>query len=99
MARETVRSEPLVSCSLKERGLSTARVASLYVPSWCCSDRIIFMYLLHSFFFFFLFFFGIGTNYMLAMVMYVKQWLLINCHLNVCLPIPFSYVSVYNCHM
>ena len=44
-------------------------------------------------------FFCIGTNYMLAMVIYVKQWLLINCHLNVCLPVPFSYASVYNCHM
>ena len=46
-----------------------------------------------------LFFFCIGTNYMLAMAIYVKQWLLINCHLNVCLPVPFSYASVYNCHM
>ena len=54
------------------------------------------MYLLHFFFFFF---FCIGTNYMLAMGVYVKQWLLINCHLNVCLPVPFSYASVYNCHM
>ena len=92
MARETVRNEPSVSCSLKERGLSTVRVAYLYVTSWCCSDRIIFMYLLH-------FFFWIGTNYMLAMGVYVKQWLLIKYHLNVCLPVPFSYASVYNCHM
>ena len=48
--------------------------------SWCCSNRISFMYLLHPFFFF-LFFFCIGTNYMLAMGVYIKQWLLINCHL------------------
>ena len=95
MARETVRNEPSVSCSLKERGLSTARVAYLYVPSWCCSDRIIFMYLLH----FFCFCFCIDTNYMLSMSVYVKQWLLIKYHLNVCLPVPFSYASVYNCHM
>ena len=39
--------------------------------SWCCSNRISFMYLLHPFFF--LFFFCIGTNYMLAMGVYIKQ--------------------------
>ena len=32
MAREAIRNEPSISCSLKERGLSTARVAYLYVP-------------------------------------------------------------------
>ena len=32
MARETVQNEPSVSCSLKERGLSTTQVAYLYVP-------------------------------------------------------------------
>ena len=77
MAREIVRNEPSVSCSLKERGLSTTRVAYLYVPlgvvmiglSLCTSCT------------FFFFFFWIGTNYMLAMGVYVKQWLLINCHL------------------
>ena len=98
MARETVRNEPLVSYSLKERGLSTTRVAYLYVPlgivmiglSLCTSCTL---------FLFFFCFLCIGTNYMLAMGVYVKQWLLINCHLNVCLPVPFSYASVYNCHM
>ena len=69
MAREAVRNEPLVSCSLKERGLSTTRVAYLYVP---LGDVVIRLALCTSctlFFFFFLFlffFFGIGTNYMLA---------------------------------
>ena len=56
MARETVRNEPLVSYSLKERGLSTTRVAYLYVPlgvvmiglSLCTSCTL--------FLFFFLFF-------------------------------------------
>ena len=53
MARETVRSEPSVSCSLKERGLSTARVAYLYVPlgvvviglSLCTSCTFFFFFL------------------------------------------------------
>ena len=52
MVRETVRNEPSVSCSLKERGLSTARVAYLYVPlgvvviglSLCTSCTPFFLY-------------------------------------------------------
>ena len=80
MAREAVRNEPSVSCSLKERGLSTARVA-------LACNQISFMYLLHSFFSFFC----IGTNYMLAMGVYVRQWLLINSHLM------YAYLFLFLC--
>ena len=57
MAREAVQNEPSISFSLKERGLSTAQVAYLYVPlsvvviglSLCTSCTLFF------FFFFFLY--------------------------------------------
>ena len=92
MAREAVRNEPSVSCSLKERGLSTARVAYLYVPLGVVVIRL---FLCTSCTLFFSDF-CISANYILAMGVYVKQWLLI---VIFCMLVPFSYASVYNCHM
>ena len=74
MAREALRNEPSVSCSLKERGLSTSLVAYLYVPLGVVVIGFSVLYLLHYFFFFLL------VETMLTMVVYVRQWLLINCH-------------------
>ena len=74
MAREAVRNEPSVSCSLKERGLSTSLVAYPYVPLGVVAIRL---FLCTSCTLFFFSDFCIGTNYMLAMGVYVKQWLLI----------------------
>ena len=52
MAREAVRNEPSVSCSLKERGLSTSLVAYLYVPLGVVAIRL-FLCTSCTFFFFF----------------------------------------------